>query len=36
MRVVPIVEDGNFDQFVEEEELIYVNYGFKISRDKDG
>ena len=36
MRVVPIDEDGKFDQFVEEEEVIYVNYGFKMSRDKDG
>ena len=36
MRVVPVVEDDNFDQFVEEEEVIYVNDGFQISRDKDG
>ena len=31
-----VVEDDEFDQFVEEEEVIYVNDGFKMSRDKDG
>ena len=36
MRVVPVVEDDDFDQFVEEEEVIYVNDGFKMSRDKYG
>ena len=36
MRVVAVVEDDEFDQFVEEEEVIYVNYGLKMSRDKDG
>ena len=36
MRIVPIVEDGDFDQFVEEEEVIYVNDGFQMSRDRDG
>ena len=36
MRVVPVVEDDEFDQFVEEEEVIYVNDGLKMSRDKDG
>ena len=36
MRIVPIVEDDDFDQFVEKEEVIYVNYRFQISRDKDG
>ena len=36
MRVVPIVEDDDFDQFVEEEEVIYVNDGLQISRYKDG
>ena len=36
MRVVPVVEDVDFDQFVEEKEVIYVNDGFKMSRDKDG
>ena len=36
MRIVPVVEDDDFDQFVEEEEVIYVNYGFKMSRDKYG
>ena len=36
MRVVPIVEDDDFAQFVEEEEVIYVNDVLKISRDKDG
>ena len=25
-----------FDQFVEEEDVIYVNDGLKMSRDKDG
>ena len=35
MRVVPVVEDDEFDEFVEEEEVIYVNDGFKIFRDKD-
>ena len=34
MRVVPIVEDD--DQFVEEEEVIYVNDGFQMSRYTDG
>ena len=34
MRVVPVVEDDDFDQFVEEEEVIYVNAGLKMSRDK--
>ena len=28
MRIVLVVEDGDFDQFVEEEEVIYVNDGF--------
>ena len=36
MRVVPIVEDDDFDQFVEEEEVIYANDGLKMSRYKDG
>ena len=27
MRVVPVVEDDDFDQFVEEEDVIYVNDG---------
>ena len=36
MSVVPVVEDDDFDQFVEEEDVIYVNYGLKMSRDKDG
>ena len=36
MRVVPVVEDDEFDQFVEEEEVIYVNDGLQMSRDKDG
>ena len=36
MRIVPLVEDDEFDQFVEEEEVIYVNDGFKISRVRDG
>ena len=36
MRVVPIVEDDEFDHFVEEEEVMYVNDRFKISRDQDG
>ena len=36
MRVVPVVEDNDFDRFVEEEEVIYVNDGLKISRYKDG
>ena len=36
MRVVPVVEDDDFDQFVEEQEVIYVNDGLKMSRDKDG
>ena len=36
MRVVLVVKDDDFDEFVEEEEVIYVNDGFKISRDKDG
>ena len=36
MRIVPVVEDGDFDQFVEEEEVIYVNDGLQISRYKDG
>ena len=30
MRTVPVVEDGDFDQFVEEEEVIYVNYGLEM------
>ena len=36
MRVVSVVEDDDFDQVFEEEEVIYVNDGLKISRDKDG
>ena len=28
MRVVLVGEDDDFDQFVEEEEVIYVNDGF--------
>ena len=36
MRIVPVVEDGDFDKFVEEEEVIYVNGVLRISRDKDG
>ena len=36
MRIVPVVEDGDFSQFVEEEEVIYVNDGFKMSRDQYG
>ena len=36
MRVVPVVEDDYFDQFVEGEKLIYVNDGLQMSRDKDG
>ena len=36
MRIVLIGEDDDFDQFVKEEEVIYVNYRFKISRDLDG
>ena len=30
MRIVLVVEDGDFDQFVEEEEVIYFNDGLKI------
>ena len=30
MRVVPVVEDVDFDQFVEEEEVIYFNDGLQI------
>ena len=33
MRVVPVVEDDEFDQFVEEAEVIYVNDGLQMSRD---
>ena len=33
---MPVVEDDYFDQFVEEEEVIYVNDGLQMSRDKDG
>ena len=29
MTVVPVVEDDEFDQFVEEEEVIYVMMGSK-------
>ena len=36
MRIVPVIEDDDFDQFIEEEEVIYVNDGLQISRDKDG
>ena len=36
MRVVPVVEDDEFDQFVEEEDVIYANDGLQISKDKDG
>ena len=36
MRVVLVVEDDDFDQFVEEEEVIYVNDGLQMSRDQDG
>ena len=36
MRVVLVVEDDDFDQFVEEEEVIYINDGLKMSRDKYG
>ena len=28
--VVPVVEDDEFDQFFEEEEVIYVNDGLQI------
>ena len=33
MRIVPVVEDRDFDEFVEEEEVIYVNDGIQMSRD---
>ena len=36
MRIVPVVEDGEFDQFFEEEEVIYINDGFQMLRDQDG
>ena len=36
MRIVPVVEDGDFGQFVEQEEVIYVNDGFQMSRDQYG
>ena len=36
MRVVPVVEDDDFDKFVEEEEVIYVNDSLQMSREKDG
>ena len=36
MRIVPVVEDGDFGKFVEEEEVIYVNDGFQMSRDQYG
>ena len=36
MRVVPVVEDDDFDQFVEEEDVIYVNDEFQMAIDKDG
>ena len=35
MRVVPVVEDDEFDQFVQEEEVIYVNDGLQMSGDHD-
>ena len=33
---MPVVKDDGIDHFVEGEEVIYVNYRFQISRDKDG
>ena len=36
MRVVLVVEDDDFDQFVEEEDVIYLNDGLQMSKYKDG
>ena len=35
MRLLPIIEE-DFDQLVEEEDVIYVNDGLQMSRDQDG
>ena len=33
MRIVLVVEDHDFDEIVEQEEVIYVNDGIQISID---
>ena len=35
MRLLPMIEE-DFDQFVEEEDVSYVNDGLKMLRDQDG